>query len=70
LTPEEKVQLGITQLPGSLLEALEELDKDVILKDALGPDLYEVFRRAKLAEWDEYRMQVMDWEIEKYLETS
>ena len=70
LTPEEKIQLGITQLPGSLLEALEELDKDTVIKDALGEELYEVFRRAKLAEWDEYRIQVMDWEIEKYLETA
>lgn len=70
LTPEEKIQLGITQLPGSLLEALDELDKDPVIKEALGKDLYEVFRRAKLSEWDEYRMQVMDWEIEKYLETA
>ena len=70
LTPEEKIQLGITQLPGSLLEALGELDKDEVVKDALGADIYETFRRAKLAEWDEYRMQVMDWEIDKYLETA
>ena len=70
LTPEEKIQLGITQLPGSLLEALGELDKDDIIKDALGEELYEAFRRAKLSEWEEYRMQVMDWEIEKYLETA
>ncbi len=70
LTPEEKIQLGITQLPGSLLEALEELDKDEVVKEALGADIYDTFRRAKLAEWDEYRMQVMDWEIDKYLETT
>ena len=33
-----------------------------------GEEIYDVFLRAKLAEWDEYRMQVMDWEIERYLE--
>ncbi len=65
LTPEEKIQLGITQLPGSLLEALGELDKDDVIKDALGEEIYEAFCRAKMSEWEEYRMQVMDWEIEK-----
>ena len=47
LTPEEKIQLGITQLPGSLLEALGELDKDDVIKDALGEEIYEAFCRAK-----------------------
>jgi len=70
LTPEEKIQLGITQLPGSLKEALAELDKDEVIKDALGSEIYEVFRRAKLSEWEDYRIKVMDWEIEKYLETA
>lgn len=70
LTPEEKIQLGIAQLPGSLKEALDELEKDEVVKDALGAETYEVFRRAKLAEWEDYRIKVMDWEIEKYLETA
>ncbi|MCJ7831680.1 MAG: hypothetical protein MUP86_04090 [Dehalococcoidia bacterium] len=35
---------------------------------ALGPEIYETFVRAKQAEWDEYRTRVMDWEVEHYLE--
>jgi len=60
--------LGISQLPGSLAEALEELRKDEILKEALGVEIYEAFVRAKMAEWNEYRIRVMDWEVETYLE--
>jgi glutamine synthetase len=45
------------------------LDKDTVVKEALGPVVYEAFRRAKLAEWEEYRLRVTDWEVERYLET-
>ncbi len=69
LTSEERKQMGIGELPGSLREALTELDKDEVIKAALGPVMYEAFVRAKWAEWDEYRMHVMDWEVERYLET-
>jgi len=69
LTAEERKQMGIGELPGSLREALTELDKDEVIKEALGPVMYEAFVRAKWAEWDEYRMHVMDWEVERYLET-
>lgn len=67
LTPEERAELGIDCLPGSLIEALAELEKDDVIKDALGPHIYEKFMEAKLKEWDEYRTQVHPWEIETYL---
>jgi glutamine synthetase len=70
LKPEEIAARGIPILPGSLAESLEELDKDTVLRDALGNNLYEAFRRAKWAEWDDYRIHVTDWEIERYLETA
>jgi glutamine synthetase len=70
LTPEEVSARGIPILPGSLAEALEDLDKDSVLKDALGQNLYEAFTRAKWAEWDDYRIHVTDWEIERYLENA
>jgi glutamine synthetase len=68
LTDVEKRDLQIAELPGSLKEALYELHADEVIRAGLGEEIYEVFLRAKLAEWDEYRMQVMDWEIERYLE--
>jgi len=61
---------GISQLPGSLGEALDELDRDPVIKDTLGPEAYKAFVRAKRSEWDEYRTRVMDWEVEYYLETA
>ncbi len=69
LTPEERQKMGIISLPGSLLEALTELDKDEVLKASLGDVAYTSFRNAKLAEWDEYRLSVTDWEVSRYLET-
>jgi glutamine synthetase len=68
LTPEERKARQIPELPGSLAEALRELDQDTILKDAMGPIIYEAFNRAKWAEVEEYRMKVSDWEVERYLE--
>jgi glutamine synthetase len=70
LTPEEVAARGIPILPGSLAEALEALSKDEVLKGALGPSLYQAFVRAKTAEWDDYRIHVTDWELERYLENA
>ncbi len=70
LGPEERRSMGIGELPGSLAEALDELEKDQVLKDTLGPNLYEAFTRAKRAEWDEFRIQVTDWEVARFLEVA
>jgi glutamine synthetase len=70
LTPKEVADRGIPILPGSLAEALEALSADDVVKDALGKDLYEAFVRAKTAEWEDYRIHVTDWEIERYLENA
>jgi glutamine synthetase len=58
----------IRQLPGTLREALDELKADKVIRDALGDHVYERFMEAKTEEWNEYRMQVSDWEVERYLE--
>jgi glutamine synthetase len=70
LSLEEVAARGIPVLPGSLSEALEALAKDDVIRKALGPNLYEAFLRAKSAEWDDYRIHVTDWEIERYLENA
>lgn len=70
LSEKERSELGISSLPGSLIEALAELEKDDVIKEALGPIAYEAFRRAKLAEWEDYRIKVTDWELIRYLETA
>ena len=70
LDKEERTKLGVTELPGSLAESLSELEKDEVLKSALGTTLYEAYMRAKWEEWDEFRLRVTDFEITKYLETA
>ncbi len=70
LDREERTKLGVTELPGSLAESLSELEKDEVLKSALGTTLYEAYMRAKWEEWDEFRLSVTDYEIKKYLETT
>ncbi len=70
LTKEERAKMGVGELPGSLAEALSELDKDEVLKAALGPVIYDAFTRAKWEEWDAYRLHVTDYEVERYLETA
>lgn len=66
----ERQERGVEELPGSLRQALEELEKDEVIKSAFSPSLYEAFMRAKWTEWDEFRTQVSDWEIQRFLETA
>jgi len=70
LNVEERARMGVGSLPGSLVEALTELDKDKVIVDALGSATYEAFARAKREEWDDYRLSVTDYEIERYLEVA
>ena len=58
---------GISSLPGSLLEALAELDKDEVIKGALGEHIYANYKEAKEIEYDMFRTAVHPWEREQYL---
>ena len=70
LDAKERKKLGVKELPGSLAEALGELEKDEVVKAALGEETYEAFVNAKWQEWDDFRLSVSDYEIERYLETA
>ena len=70
LTAEERKEMKIDSLPGSLPEAMSELEKDMVLRNALGETTFEAFMTAKQAEWDDFRMHVTDYEVERYLETA
>jgi glutamine synthetase len=59
---------GIRELPGTLGEAIAELEADPVVVEALGEHVFSHYVEAKRAEWDEYRTQVSDWEVERYLE--
>jgi glutamine synthetase len=63
----DRRQRQLTVLPGSLREALDELAADDVIREALGPAVYEPFMDAKTAEWQDYRSRITPWEIERYL---
>src|ERR1051325_8593540 len=57
----------IDELPRDLHEALDMLEKDDVIRDALGSHIYERFVEAKREEWQEYIGQVSEWELNRYL---
>ena len=59
---------GIRELPGTLGEAIEELEADSVIRNALGDHVFSHFVEAKKREWDEYRTQVTGWELDRYLD--
>jgi glutamine synthetase len=63
----ERRRLRIDDLPYDLNEACDELEKDAVIKDALGDHITRHFLEAKRQEWREYISQVSDWELERYL---
>lgn len=67
MTTEERLAEGIGVLPYSLRDALRELEADDVIRDALGPHIFHNFMEAKLIEWDIYRTQVHQWELDQYL---
>ncbi|MCC7416229.1 MAG: type I glutamate--ammonia ligase [Acidobacteria bacterium] len=63
----ERRHLRIDDLPGNLNEALDELEKDDVVRDTLGEHLFEHFLAAKREEWQDYIKQVSPWEVERYI---
>lgn len=67
--PAEKLKrAGIGLLPQNLKEALDEFEKDKVLRAALGEDLAKEFLTLKRMEWVEYSRHVSDWERQRYVE--
>ena len=67
MTEAQRHDLGIESLPGTLIEAVEELKKDRFILDVLGPHVAEKYIAAKEREWQQYRAHVSEWEIQEYL---
>ena len=57
----------VRALPASLREALDALQADDAIADDLGPEMVQRFVEAKLIEWEQYRVHVSDWEVDRYL---
>ncbi len=54
-------------MPGSLGEAIEEMKADELMRMTLGDHLFDQYIAAKRQAWDEYRIYVSQWELERYL---
>lgn len=65
--PQRSGKFNVRLLPTNLHEALDELAADEVICDLLGPVLLERFLEAKRMEWEDYRVQVTPWEIDRYL---
>ena len=57
-------------LPATLGEALEELEWDQVVRDALGQSVVEVFLAAKESEWLAYSRHISRWECDRYLDSA
>ena len=67
LTAEQRRERGIVSLPETLGEAIDELSGSELARKALGPHIFDRYIELKRQEWDEYRVQLSEWEMEKYL---
>jgi glutamine synthetase len=67
MTNEERRKRGIGTLPASLLEAIMLTEKSEVVHKALGAHVFDAFIKNKKIEWDQYRTQVTDYELKRYL---
>jgi len=67
MSEEVRAKAGIKSLPEDLLEAIKITESSKLIKDCLGDKVFAYFIRNKKMEWDEYKMQVTKYEVDKYL---
>jgi glutamine synthetase len=67
MTDEERKKRGIETLPSNLWEAIQLTEKSELVHKALGDHVFHAFIKNKKIEWDQYRVQVSDYELKRYL---
>ncbi len=67
MSEEERQKRGIGILPSSLLQAIQLTEKSELVRNALGEHVFSAFIQNKKIEWDQYRIQVTEYELNKYL---
>ena len=67
MTPEKRKKLNIDQLPEDLWEAISIAESSTLVKECLGDHVFENFITNKKIEWEKYRAQVTDYELDRYL---
>jgi glutamine synthetase len=67
MSEKERKARGINTLPGSLEEAISLTEKSDLVKEALGDHVFNAFIENKKIEWNQYRLHVSKYEIDRYL---
>src|SRR5689334_18870185 len=67
LTAEERRERGIVSLPETLGEAIDEFAGSDLMRRAFGDHIFDNYVKLKRSEWDEYRVQLTQWELDRYL---
>jgi glutamine synthetase len=67
MSESDRAAAGIKSLPGSLSDAMQLTEMSPLVREALGDHVFEAFLVNKRKEWDMYRMNVTQWELERYL---
>ena len=67
MSPKRRKELGVEELPRSLKDAVDELEKDELVRGVLGKELADKIIKAHRKEYHDYCMQVTDWELANYL---
>ena len=67
MSENERKERGIETLPASLWEAVQLTEKSEVVRKALGEHVFDAFMKNKRIEWDNYRTQVTDYELKRYL---
>ena len=67
LTEAERKAMGMKPLPSSLNQATLIMERSELVAETLGEHVFDFFLRNKQAEWEEYRRQVTQWELDRYL---
>ena len=67
LSPDDRRRLGIEQLPETLGEAIEITSESELVLRTLGEHMFNRYVEIKRQEWEDYRVQVTRWELDRYL---
>jgi len=68
LSPRERRELGIGELPTTLRDALDHLASDEVIQKVLGSHIFDVFMSIKIDEWNQYCLYITPWEYMKYMD--
>jgi len=67
MSSEERERRGISNLPMNLSEAISLTENSQLVREALGDHVFDSFIKNRKIEWEQYRIQVTEYELKRYL---